>query len=161
MTFQIVVDLVINEMEKRDTNYRKAIPIQKRVAIAIWRLSTGNSYRTVSKVFGLAKSTVVETVNTFCTELYTIAHRFITFPANAIDTASQIQSFKVTTQCAIPQVVGAIDCTHIEILAPDNESKVDYFSRKQKYTVNTQAVVGGNMMFLDVATGFPGSIHES
>ena len=31
---------------------------------------------------------------------------------------------------------------------------------KQRYTVNTQAVVGSNLIFLDVATGFPGSIHD-
>ena len=38
---------------------------------------------------------------------------------------------------------------------------MDYFSRKQKYTVHTQAVVGSNLIFLDVATGFPGSIHDT
>ena len=31
---------------------------------------------------------------------------------------------------------------------------------KQRYTVNTQAVVGSNVIFLDVATGFPGRIHD-
>ena len=38
---------------------------------------------------------------------------------------------------------------------------MNYFSRKQKYNVNTQAVVGSNLIFLDVATGFPGSIHDA
>ena len=46
-------------------------------------------------------------------------------------------------------------------LKPDNESSVDYFSRKQKYTVHTQAVVGSNLIFLDVATGFPGSMDDA
>ena len=65
------------------------------------------------------------------------------------------------TECVIPQVVGAIDGTHIEIISPDCLSKVDYYSRKQKYTINTQAVVGRDLMFLDVATGFPGSMHDA
>ena len=38
---------------------------------------------------------------------------------------------------------------------------MDYFSRKQKYTVNTQAVVGSNVKFLDVAAGFPDTIHDA
>ena len=38
---------------------------------------------------------------------------------------------------------------------------MDYFSRKQKCTVNTQAVVGSNVKFLDVAAGFPGTIHDA
>ena len=54
-----------------------------------------------------------------------------------------------------------IDGTHIEIRKPDNESSVDYFSRKHKYTANIQAVVGSNLIFLDVATGFPVSIHDA
>ena len=47
------------------------------------------------------------------------------------------------------------------MLKPNNESSVDYFSRKLKYTVNTQAVVGSNLIFLHVATRFPGSIHDA
>ena len=47
----------------------------------------------------------------------------------------------------IPPVVGAISETHIENLKPGNGSSADYFSRKQKYTINTQAVVGENLMF--------------
>ena len=160
-TFEFIVNLVVGSMGKRNTNFRNAIQIQKRVAVAIWRLSTGNSYRTVSKVFGIAKSTVVKIVHDFCSELCSISHQFIKFPNNAIETASEIQSFKVMTGCVIPQVLGAIDGTHIEILSPECDSKVDYYSRKQKYTINTQAVVGGNLMFFDVATGFPGSIHDA
>ena len=38
---------------------------------------------------------------------------------------------------------------------------IDYFCRKQKYTVNTQAVVGAGGIFLDVVTGFPGSINDA
>ena len=38
---------------------------------------------------------------------------------------------------------------------------MDYFSWKQKYTANTSAVVGSSFIFLDVATGFPGNIHDA
>ena len=148
-------------MQKQNTTFRNSIKIEKRVAVALWRLSTGNSYRTVSKVFGIAKSTVVKIVNNFCAEICNISPQFIKFPKNAVETASQIQRFKVMTECVIPQVVGAIDGSHIEIISPDCVSKVDYYSRKQKYTINTQAVVGGDLMFLDVATGFPGSMHDA
>ena len=143
-------------MDKRETNFINAIKVEKRVAMAIWRLSTGNS--TVSKVFGVAKSTVVKIVHDLRTELCRISSQFIKFPKNSIETACEIQKFKVLTACVIPQVVGVIDGTHIEILSPDCASKVDYYSRKQKYTINTQAVIGGNLMFLDVAAG---SLHNA
>ena len=149
-------------MQKQNTTFRNSIKIEKRVAVALWRLSTGNSYRTVSKVFGIAKSTVVKIVNNFCAEICNISPQFIKFPKNAVETASQIQRFKVMTACVIPQVLGAIDGTHIEIISPHGVSKVDYYcSRKRKYTINTQAVVSGDLMFLDVATGFPGSMQDA
>ena len=58
-------------------------------------------------------------------------------------------------------LIRAVDGTHIEILASSLESKLDYFSRKQKYTINSQAALGSKLMFLDVLTGFPGSVDNS
>ena len=52
--------------------------------------------------------------------------------------------------------VGAIDATYIEINSPTEDSKIDYFNRKQRYSISTQAVVVGNLKFLDIATGYPG-----
>ena len=43
----------------------------------------------------------------------------------------------------------------------NSESKCDHYCRKQRYSINTQAVVGANHCFLDVATGFPGSMHST
>ena len=37
-------------------------------------------------------------------------------------------------------------------------SKRDYFSSKQKYTINTQGVTASNLMFLHVVVGIPGSV---
>ena len=55
---------------------------------------------------------------------------FIKFLVTALETALATTSFQEFTDCAIPQVVGAVDSTHMEILAPLSESKLDYFSRK-------------------------------
>ena len=86
---------------------------------------------------------------------------FIKFPKTTLETGAKIRSFCDFTGCKIPQILGAIDGTHIEILAPSSDSKVDYFNRKQKFTVNTQVVIGANLEFLDVATGYPGSVHDA
>ena len=49
----------------------------------------------------------------------------------------------------------------IPILSPATESKNHYYRRKKRHTINTQAVVGANLMFLDVVTGFPGCMHDA
>ena len=44
------------------------------------------------------------------------------------------------TKWNFPQCVGAIDGTHIEIVAPD-ENSADYYNRKGRYSIIMQAVV--------------------
>ena len=51
-TFVDIVNLVERNISKQDTKFRKAVPIEKRVAIALRRLATGDSYRSSGKTFG-------------------------------------------------------------------------------------------------------------
>ena len=59
-TFRDLVRVVQPALEKKDTQFRRAIPIKKLVAIALWRLSTCNSFLTVAKTFAVGKSTAVD-----------------------------------------------------------------------------------------------------
>jgi len=145
-TFEYIVNVVTKPMIRRNTTFREAIPIHKRVAIAVWRLATGNSYRSISKVFAITLQ--------FCAVLCIIAPQFIKFPTTEVETAMMVDLFRISTDCEIPQVVGCLDSTHCKIRCPDTKSKTDYFNRKQVYSINTQAVVGERIKFLDVATGF-------
>ena len=157
-TFRDVIDIVIGDMQRSDTKFRKAIAIEKRVAIALWRLSTGSSFRSTAPVFGVGKSSAVQITATFCSCIAQRAGRYIKFPSNEREAIIALEKF--SEGCKLPQVIGAIDATHVETVAPEDNPS-DYLSRKQKYTINTQAVVGANEIFLDVATGFPGSIHDA
>ena len=148
-------------LEKRDTQFRRAIPIEKRFEIALWRHSTGNPFRAVAKTFAVAKSTAVQITREFCSEMLRLAPRYIHFPRSRRETTEAIEQFKAFCQGRIPQVLGALDGTHIPIVAPNVDGKADYFSRKQRYTISTQGFVGANLVFLDVATGFPGSCHDA
>ena len=78
-----------------------------------------------------------------------------------MEVAWEIQKFQDSVNCKIPRTVGAIDGTHIEINSPTGNSKIDHFNRNQRYSISTQAVVGGNLKFLDIATDYPGSIHDA
>ena len=160
-TFSMIINIVDQPMSRQDTRYREAVPIHKRVAIAIWRLATGNAYRVISKVFGVSMSTVSNVVLEFCTVLSLIVSQHIKFPDTAAETSVMIDLFQITTNCPIPQIVGCLDCTHCKVICPDIVSYSDYFNRKQVYSVNTQAVIGESLKFLDVSTGYPGSAHDS
>ena len=131
------------------------------VAVARWRLATGDTYRSISKVFVIGLTSVAKIVYEFCESIFEESGQFIKFRANDPETALEIEKFSYFTQTVLSQVVDVIDGTHVEILCTNSKSRVDYFSRKQKRTVNTQAVVGASLMFLHVATGYPGSLHDA
>ena len=160
-TFDFIKNLVKDKMEKQNTFFRKAIPLEKRVAVALWRLATGSSYRSISKVFGIGLTFVAKIVYEFCESIFQESRQFIKFPANGHETALEIEKFSYFTQTVLPQVFGIIDGTHVEILCTNSESRLDYFPYKQKYTVNTKAVVGASLTFLHVATGYSGSLHDA
>lgn len=60
----------------------------------------------------------------------------------------------------LPNVVGAIDGTHIKIKTP-KESGPDYFSQLQQHNVVFQAVADREKRFWDVTASFPCTIPES
>ena len=156
-TFLRLVEIVEPEICKRDTVFRHAISPAKRVAIALWRLAGGASFRAIGTHFDVGKSTCVAITKEFCKALNRLAINYIKFPSNGDETARAIALFQ--DESKIPQAVGAIDGTHIEIIAPDQP--FDYFDRHHRYSVTMQAVVGENLMFLDTAIGYPGSMHDA
>ena len=88
-----------------------------------------------------------------------LAPQYIHLPRSRRETVGAVKQFKVFCQCRIPQVLGALHGTLI--VAPNVDRKTDYFSRKQCYTISTQGLVGANLVFLEVATGFPRSCHDA
>ena len=69
-TFDFINNLVRDKMEKQNTFFRKAIPMEKRVAVALWRLATSNSYRSINKVFGIGLTSVAKIVYEFCESIF-------------------------------------------------------------------------------------------
>jgi hypothetical protein len=60
----------------------------------------------------------------------------------------------------IPQVWGAIDCTHIRITKP-KDSGAQFVDRKSDYSVLMQAVCDANGIFQDVEIGDSGRTHDA
>jgi len=116
--------------------------------------------RTITETLSAGPGTVCNINNKFCKCLCSFTERFIAFPNSEENVTMAINNFRDIDDCQISMVVGAVDGTHILILSPE-VNKVDYFNRKQRFSFNTQAIVGGNLLFYSVTTGFPGSIHDS
>ena len=114
-TFNILIDLLRPRMEKRDTNFREAIPIERRIAIALWRLANGNSYKCVSGVFSIGQSSANEITALFCRSISEMVNHFIKFPETRVERKNAIEKFKLGENFKIPMVVGALDGTTLQL----------------------------------------------
>ena len=77
-------------LRNKNTFWPKAMTIEKGIAAAIWRLSTGNSGRETSKVFGIGLSTACKLLVEFCTAVCHLAPQFVPFPKNSRENAREI-----------------------------------------------------------------------
>ena len=66
-----------------------------------------------------------------------------------------------TNKSPFPQVVGAIDGSHIALKTVPLNERIQYFNRKQDYSIVIQGVADASFKFLDLSTGYPGSIHDA
>ena len=117
-TFDYICQLIEGDLQKEDTRLRKAVPVYKRVAVALWRLGSGNSYRTTGITFGLGKSTVIKICNKFTCAIIRRKDVFIKFPVDEEDVTLAIRRMK--SIAGLPNVIGAIDGSH------DDDDDDDY-----------------------------------
>ena len=158
-TLRFIVRLVSPDLAKADTNMRKALSVEKRIAVVLWRLATGDTYWSTSLQFGVGRTTALKAKKEFCKILAKKAGEFIKFPITEAEATVKICSF--TNKSPFPQVVGAIDGTHIPLKSVPRRQRVEYFNRKQDYSIVLQGVADASFRFLDVSTRYPGSIHDA
>ncbi|KAJ3581651.1 hypothetical protein NHX12_019472 [Muraenolepis orangiensis] len=157
-SFDYICDRLHDIIGRRNTNFRLSVPLRKRVAIAIWKLATGGEYRTISHLFGVGRSTVYNCVREFCDAVVVVLLPLhITMPD-----AGKLEEMATffNNRWRAPQCVGAIDGSHIPVIAPE-VCAPDYYNRKGWHSIVLQAVVDGKGMFWDVCVGYPGSMHDA
>jgi len=106
----------------------------------------------------MSKASAVYCTHEFVEELCRLRGDFIKFPTSYADVRKVIDSFSEKT--VIPNVVGAVDGSHIPIKAPAINHE-DYFNRKHFYSYVVQGVVDSSGLYMSVSTGYPGSMHDA
>ena len=129
-TFDKLLDVLRPSITRQDTIMRDCVPPEKVLAIGLYRLAHGNSYESMAPALNVGRTTAIEAVQDVVNQLYELRNHYIKFPVTAAEIAASIETFAQLSE--LPNVVGAIDGTHIRINAPRN-SAVDYFSRYQSH----------------------------
>lgn len=156
-TFNYILS-VCEGMKRQDTVMRKAISLDKRVAIALYRLATSAEDRTVANLFGVSRSSVNLIFREFCdVVVQCLEARLIRFPRTR-EMKEHLRQFAAIT--GFPQCVGALDGCHIEV-CPPKEHATDYYNYKGWYSSILFAVVDHRYRFMYVNVGSPGKNHDA
>ncbi len=110
-TFDYIVWVVGPDLAKKDTRLCECIPVNKRVAVALWWLATGDTYRWTGLQFGIGRCTAMLLTADFCKAIAKRATTFIKFSETEEELTRNIRLF--AQKSPFPQVVGAIDGSHI------------------------------------------------
>lgn len=135
----------------------RTLDIPKKLLCSIWLLANQESFRGVADRFDMSKGTLHYIFSDICKVLCTLSNQYIQWPRED-EFANLANGFQDKT--GFPGVIGAIDGTHIPILAPTFHRN-SYINRKGHASIQLQAVCTSQMRFLDVYTGWPGSVHDA
>ncbi|XP_063811615.1 putative nuclease HARBI1 [Pseudophryne corroboree] len=145
------------DLEPRARSNRAISGFQKLLG-TLHFLASGTFQPTLSQTCGFSQSTLSRCITQVIRAFRKLTIQYIKFP----ETDSECQEIKLGfyNKYKFPNVLGAIDCTHVQIRPPRNSEEC-FRNRKQFHSLNVQAVCDVNMRFLNIFVGFPGSSHDS
>ncbi|KAJ8277373.1 hypothetical protein GJAV_G00074470 [Gymnothorax javanicus] len=62
---------------------------------------------------------------------------------------------------SFPNVIGALDCTHVQIKRPSGPNEGDFINRKSFHSINVQMICDADCLFSNVVAKWPGSVHNA
>jgi len=68
-TFNNLLKMISPSIEKQDTNYRKAIPANERLAITLRYLATGDSYTSLAYTFKVSRQIISRIIPEVCSAI--------------------------------------------------------------------------------------------
>ncbi|CAM5165364.1 unnamed protein product [Natator depressus] len=153
-TFMELCDLLSPALKPQNTKMRAALTVHKQVAIALWKLAAPDSYWSVGNQFGVGKSTVGAAVMQIANA---IKDPLISRVVSLGNVQVIVDGFAAM---GFPNCGGAIDGTHIPILAPEHQAG-EYINPKGYFSVVLQALMDHKGRFTNITVGWPGKGHDA
>ena len=123
---------------QRDMKLCQSVPVNKRVAVALWCLATGDINRSTGLQFDIGRCTAMLMTHDFCQAIAKWTTEFIKFPETEQELLQSICFF--TNKSLFPQVVEGIDGSHIALKTVPLNEWIEYLNRKQGYSIVIQGV---------------------
>ncbi|KDP29866.1 hypothetical protein JCGZ_18441 [Jatropha curcas] len=163
-TFNYICSLVNDVLTARQSNFSstngKPLSLNDQVAIALRRLSSGESLSNIGDAFGINQSTVSHLTWRFVEAMEERGLDHLRWPSSQTE-MEEVKS-KFEKLHGLPNCCGVIDTTHIvmTLSAVDHSNDV-WIDREKNHSMVLQAIVDPDMRIRDVIVGYPGSLSDA
>ncbi|KAJ3613254.1 hypothetical protein NHX12_019504 [Muraenolepis orangiensis] len=153
-TFFHLCDRLRPRLARQDTRLRAALPVEKRVAVALWRLASNVEYRVISELFGVGKSTVCGCVRDLCHAVALLLRPLhLRCPPGEAELRDSAGRF--LADAGFPHCGAVVATLHTAIITP-SANPSEYANSDGLMSVMTQVCINGQGQFWDVCGSFPG-----
>ncbi|MCO5593926.1 hypothetical protein L7F22_047945 [Adiantum nelumboides] len=136
----------------------RGLPVQKKVAIALYLHGVAGPLHSVASLFGVGRSTVTKVFREFVHAILKHKSTFIRWPQSQEEWRALKAGF--ARKQGFPNCCGVIDVTHSNMQLSSGEAHTHWYDRNKNYSMSLQAVVDSVMRFLDVMCGMPGMCND-
>ncbi|XP_012528095.1 putative nuclease HARBI1 [Monomorium pharaonis] len=141
---------------QRTTYGTPMIPPRTLFLLALWRLATPDSFRSICERFNIGRSTALYITRRVVKALVELTPIIIKWLSD--ERVNEVWAGFENTS-GFPKVIGAIDGTHINIPAPRKDPEC-YINRKGHHSIQLQAICDHKCQFTHCYVGHVGSVHD-
>jgi hypothetical protein len=155
-TFYYVLGLLEEDLTRQ--NVTSCVPSDTQLLVGLSFLASGSFQWTVGGLYGVSQTACSDIIRRVVVGLNRIALDHIRFPSTAAELiATKLDFYRAS---GIRNVVGIIDCTHVEF-QPLQAEEAEFVDRKGRHSINVQLVCNQKLEITDVVARWPGSVHDS
>ncbi|XP_029301924.1 protein ANTAGONIST OF LIKE HETEROCHROMATIN PROTEIN 1-like isoform X2 [Cottoperca gobio] len=157
-TFSYLCTTLKPQLKRQDTTYRLCIPLQKRVALTLYKLANPCDYKTVADLFAVGVASVCRCVHEFCTAVIEVLKPQLVVTPNTSQLVKMADFFYHTY--GIPQCISVLDSMHIAVIKPPHYQS-EQPNRESYLAILLHAVVDDKGMFWDLTMNCPTWMNDS
>ncbi|XP_029452681.1 putative nuclease HARBI1 [Rhinatrema bivittatum] len=138
-------------------NRHHAMPGLTKLLCALNFFGIGSFQNPVSVVAGMTQASISWHVSQVLKAIMKRMRKYIVYPTDPAELQQICSGFMGIV--GMPNVLGAIDCTHIAF-TPRSEEESAFWNRKHFHSMNVQVVCDAHLQILNVAK-YPGNCHDT
>ncbi|KAJ1191027.1 hypothetical protein NDU88_000344 [Pleurodeles waltl] len=135
----------------------RTIPTETKLLAVLHMLASGSFQSTDALVAGISQPSFSAFLPKVLDAIIGLTPRHICFPNTLQKQQESKQGFYLIN--GFPDVLGAIDCTHVRLVPPAATEHL-YRNRKHTHSINMRAIVDHQGFFTNIVAKYPGSVYQ-